>query len=132
MTSSDPYMKEIDRMRRLYEELQSDEEYMDDADDSDADPAYEEVSEHATDSEQELEDVEITECEQQAHTYKEKDGMEWSTTCPRKNVRTRNYIISHLPGARGSARTVKTFAHEIISSVICRVQEEVLVLLRHH
>ncbi|KAK9680170.1 hypothetical protein QE152_g39303 [Popillia japonica] len=70
-------MKEIDRMRRLYEELQSDEEYIDDANDSDADPAYEEVSEHATDSEQELEDVEITECEQQAHTTVE-DLTEWA------------------------------------------------------
>ncbi|KAK9752940.1 hypothetical protein QE152_g3808 [Popillia japonica] len=93
--------------------------------DSDADPAYEEVSEHATDSEQELEDVEITECEQQAHTYKGKDGMEWSTACPRKKEKMVWNGQLLVP--------VKMFAHEIIiSSVICLVQEEVLVLLRHH
>lgn len=103
------YQKEVERLRKLYEEVDSDEECIDHEDDSDADPEYVEVSEHDSDSEQELETVDIENFNNQTDNYKGKDGMKWKSACPPKNVRTRSCnIITHLPGTRGKARTVKT------------------------
>lgn len=102
------YIKETGGLLKFYDEINRDEECLTyDEDDSDAE--YKEFSEHYSNSEHELEDINIESESRITVIEIEKDGMEWKSTCPPKNMRTRSCnIITHLPGSRGKAHTVKT------------------------
>ncbi|KAJ8929903.1 hypothetical protein NQ314_017368 [Rhamnusium bicolor] len=57
----DDYAREVERLTQMYEEVATDEENFSDSDDSVADPQYEEVSDHQSESGQELEEDELYE-----------------------------------------------------------------------
>lgn len=109
----DLYEKEVERLTRLFEEVQTDQEYYSDSDDSLADPQDENFSKHESESEQEIEENELNEHlptqpsvgGRQHLQYTSKDGTKWNKVCPTKNVRTRQEnIIVRLPGVIGPAK----------------------------
>ncbi|KAJ8937026.1 hypothetical protein NQ314_012109 [Rhamnusium bicolor] len=57
----DDYAREVERLPQMYEEVATDEENFSDSDDSVANPQYEEVSNHQSESGQELEEDELYE-----------------------------------------------------------------------
>ncbi|KAJ8927782.1 hypothetical protein NQ314_019719 [Rhamnusium bicolor] len=92
----------------MYEEVATDEENFSDSDDSVADPQYEEVIDHQSESGQELEEDELYEellvessaSERDHLQFEAKDGTKWRKMC---RTRQDNIIVS-LPGVTGPAK----------------------------
>lgn len=120
----DDYAKEIERLERLYEEVQTDEEgneEFDIAGDSGSEiDCCEEIS-GGTDTEQSDDDEQQNDSPrgiidtqnqssdlrgQQRHLYYEsKDNIKWKKHLPPTNVRTRQHnIVVHLPGPKGNGK----------------------------
>jgi len=114
----DPYEREIERLRQLYEEVETDNEEVENMSESDDDSIADEnfvlERDHATDTEQEATDEESEEGESVSEEsrsayYYGKDGTKWRKEAPPLNVRTRSRnIITHLPGVTGVARNAST------------------------
>ncbi|KAJ8928976.1 hypothetical protein NQ314_018386 [Rhamnusium bicolor] len=109
----DNYAREVERLTQMYEEVGTDEEHFSDSDDSVADPQYEEVSDHQSESGQELKEDELYEellvessaSERDHLQFEAKDGTKWRKMCFPKNVRTRqDNIIVRLPGVTCPAK----------------------------
>lgn len=123
------YEKEQARIQKLWDTILA-EEASDDDDDSIADPEYVEVSDHDSDSEQDIdepdeanvqdEEMDLHESEEEdgsseqnqstgSRYYLGKDGTKWRKECHPPNVRTRRHnIVSKLPGVRQYARGVQS------------------------
>lgn len=125
----DSYEADVNRLRKLYEEVPTDDE-IDTDDDSVADPDYVEVLEHETDSEQdehELEDIEPSADSSTTYYYEKNGTTKWRKEARPQTVRTRIFnIVSHLPGVIGNARNLNEavdcwnqfFDDEIIKMIV--------------
>ena len=104
------YEADVARLLKLYEEVETDPENEESSDyDSDADPTYEEILDHESDSVQD--DVNLENVEPEASSiqtyYFGKDRTKWRQEPNPQNVRTRTFnIVSHLPGVIGNAKNV--------------------------
>ncbi|XP_054706863.1 uncharacterized protein LOC129216672 [Uloborus diversus] len=105
-----PYEKEMEHLRSLLAEVESDEESIDE--ENAVDNFLEEhFSDHENFSEHDTESEEDGDSENEELNNSEwffaKDGVKWKKTKFRQNVRTRCFnIVSHLPGTKGLAKNV--------------------------
>lgn len=119
------YESEIARLQKMFEDVPTDAEDLSGDDHSVADPNFEEVSDHETDSEEdisdevggghdeavgvsEVENEDVTDGETRQKYYVGRDGTQWRRQCPQKNVRTRQEnLISHLPAGKPYAKDAR-------------------------
>lgn len=111
----DQYLKEIERLQRLHDEVCTDEEneYEDSDPESDVDLC--EQSNHDSESEESADEVRDEEIVDEQPTrgtnrhlfYISKNGTKWAKHAPSTSVRTRRQnIVIHLPGAKGTAKNL--------------------------
>lgn len=122
-----PYIKEQQRLMRLFEEVDSvDEESDDEEDDEENEDCLE--TREASDTEQEGEsETEEESTAQSVPGFTAKDGTSWNKHPFSQRVRkSRANIVTHLPGVKGVAKNAKTpldcwnlfFSEEMLVSIV--------------